>query len=180
MAATTNMIRQADPAIDALVRGEHGDPFAVLGAHRFGESGVTLRSFQPQATQVWVLDRESGRTIGEMSRVHVDGLFQIDLPHRRPFAYRLRIQEGPATHELDDPYSFPTILGDLDVHLIAEGRHLRIYEKLGAHPMTLDGIEGVGFLVWAPSASRASVVGDFNCWVGRRHPLRMRVECGVW
>jgi 1,4-alpha-glucan branching enzyme len=164
-------------AIDALVRGEHGDPFSVLGMHENGR-GVVLRAFLPQAERAWVLESD-GRSAGEMSRAHSEGLFEIRLP-REPFAYRLRLQSGPNTWEQDDAYRFPPILGELDAYLIGEGSHLEIYKKLGAHPMRLDGVDGVAFLVWAPNASRASVVGNFNGWDGRRHVMRKRLECGVF
>ncbi len=110
------------------------------------------------------------------------GCSSATLPDRTaPFPYRLRLEVGGGnTVEIDDPYRFPPILGELDVYLIAEGNHLRLYEKLGAHPMELDGVAGVAFLVWAPNAKRVSVVGYFNGWDGRRHPMRKRVECGVW
>jgi len=168
-------------AIDALAHGNHGDPFAVLGPHADG-GGIVLRTFQPQAERAWVLEANGGRSLGEMSRAHPSGVFELRLPGRDlSFPYRLRVEEaGGHRAELDDPYRFPPILGDMDVYLIAEGTHTRLYEKLGAHPMVLDGVAGTAFLVWAPSASRVSVVGNFNGWDGRRHPMRKRVECGVW
>ena len=113
--------------------------------------------------------------------VHADGLFVLPLPDRTArFGYRLRLEAGAGTVEVDDPYRFPPILGELDVYLLAEGSHLSLYEKLGAHPMTLEGVQGTAFLVWAPNAKRVSVVGAFNGWDGRRHPMRKRIECGVW
>ena len=168
-------------AIDALAHGNHGDPFAVLGPHADG-GGILLRTFQPQAERAWVLEADGGRSLGEMSRAHPSGVFELRLPGRDlSFPYRLRVEEGGGHRtEVDDPYRFPAILGDVDVYLIAEGTHTRLYEKLGAHPMVLDGVAGTAFLVWAPSASRVSVVGNFNGWDGRRHPMRKRVECGVW
>ena len=81
--------------------------------------------------------------------------------------------------EADDPYRFPPVLGELDVYLMAEGSHRRIFERLGAHPTAVDGVDGVAFAVWAPNARRVSVVGDFNQWDGRRHPMRKRIEAGV-
>ena len=169
-------------AIDALTRGDHGDPFGVLGAHADNAGGLVVRTFQPHAARVWLIDAGSGRSLGEMSRVHADGLFVCHLSDRTaPLAYRLRLEVGGgSTVEIDDPYRFPPILGELDAYLIAEGNHLRLYERLGAHPMELDGVAGVAFLVWAPNAKRVSVVGSFNSWDGRRHPMRKRVECGVW
>jgi 1,4-alpha-glucan branching enzyme len=98
----------------------------------------------------------------------------------KPQVYRLRLEVGEQTVEIDDPYRFDAILGELDVYLIAEGNHLRLYDKLGAHPIEMAGVAGVGFLVWAPNATRVSVVGEFNAWDGRRHPMRKRIECGAW
>jgi 1,4-alpha-glucan branching enzyme len=172
-----------DPAaIEALVRGDHDDPFGVLGPHPDGAGGLVVRTLQPHAGRVWLIDAESGRSAGEMSRVHADGLFVAQVPeHAAPFPYRLRLEVGGgATVETDDPYRFPPILGEMDAYLIAEGNHLRLYDKLGAHPMELEGVAGIAFLVWAPNASRVSVVGSFNSWDGRRHAMRKRVECGVW
>jgi 1,4-alpha-glucan branching enzyme len=171
-----------DPAAaEALVRGDHGDPFAVLGMHELADGGLVVRSFQPQAARVWLIDAVTGRTAGEFSRVQADGLFALPLPDGRSrFAYRLRLEAGAAAVEIEDPYRFPPILGELDVYLMAEGSHLSLYEKLGAQPMTHDGVAGTAFLVWAPNARRVSVVGNFNGWDGRRHPMRKRVECGVW
>jgi 1,4-alpha-glucan branching enzyme len=169
-------------AIDALTRGDHGDPFSVLGPHADGAGGVVVHTFQPHAARVWLIDAGSGRSVGEMSRAHADGLFVGQVSDRTaPFTYRLRLEVGGGnTVEIDDPYRFPPILGEMDVYLIAEGNHLRLYERLGAHPTELEGVAGVAFLVWAPNAKRVSVVGSFNSWDGRRHAMRKRVECGVW
>jgi 1,4-alpha-glucan branching enzyme len=182
MATTSSRQQLVDPAAaEALVRGDHGDPFALLGVHDLPDGRLVVRSFQPQAARVWLIDAASGRAAGEFSRVHADGLFALPLPDRAaPARYRLRLEIGPDTVEIDDPYRFPPILGELDVYLMAEGNHLSLYQKLGAHPMTLDGVAGTAFLVWAPNARRVSVVGNFNGWDGRRHPMRKRVECGVW
>ena len=95
-----------------------------------------------------------------------------------PFAYRLRFSASDATWEAEDPYRFPPLLGDVDVYLMAEGSHRRIFERLGAHPTSVEGVDGVAFAVWAPNARRVSVVGDFNHWDGRRHPMRKRIEAG--
>jgi 1,4-alpha-glucan branching enzyme len=165
--------------VEALVRGDHGDPFGILGPHEAEGGGLVVRTFQPQAARAWLIDASSGRAAGELSRQHADGLFVGTLPNGN--AYRLRLEVGAGnTVEIEDPYRFPPLLGEMDAYLIAEGNHLRLYEKLGAHPMELEGVAGVAFLVWAPNARRVSVVGDFNGWDGRRHPMRKRVECGVW
>jgi hypothetical protein len=102
------------------------------------------------------------------------------LGRSKPFKYRLRIIWPGGAQETEDPYSFPTIIGDLDAWLLAEGSHLRPFERLGAHLREIDGVKGVTFAVWAPDAQRVSVIGDFNTWDGRRHPMRLRRECGVW
>ncbi len=179
MAPTKTASKAETLAIDALARGDHGDPFALLGPHRDADR-LVVRTFQPQASRVWVLD-QTGSTLAELSREHPNGLFAGDIGKRKtPLDYRLRLEIGSDTVEIDDPYRFGEILGELDVHLIGEGNHLQIYEKLGAHPMTMAGVAGIGFLVWAPNATRVSVVGDFNGWDGRRHPMRKRIECGTW
>ncbi|OAN53123.1 1,4-alpha-glucan branching enzyme [Paramagnetospirillum marisnigri] len=165
----------ARDAADAIARGRHGDPFAVLGPHDLG-TDVIIRSLQPQARRVSVLTK-AGET--EMERVHPDGLFAVRLP--RPASYRLAVEEQDGrVFEIDDPYRFPPLLGDLDIHLLVEGTHLRTFEKLGAHLREADGIAGVHFAVWAPNADRVSVVGDFNGWDGRRHAMRRRHDAGVW
>jgi 1,4-alpha-glucan branching enzyme len=171
--------RPEQAEIDAIAAARHGDPFAVLGPHTCGD-GVSIRVMMPAAERVDVLD-ESGRTHAALEKLHDDGFFaglvegaSVETP------YRLRFTNGEAQWEEEDAYRFPLFLGELDVHLLAEGTHRRLYEKLGAHPVTLAGAEGVVFAVWAPNARRVSVVGDFNGWDGRRHPMRMRHEAGVW
>ena len=110
-----------------------------------------------------------------------DGFFEqvLALPAQTP--YRLRVQWGDGKEDLlEDPYRFGPVLGEMDVWLLGEGSHLRPYEILGANPRLMQGVAGTSFAVWAPNASRVSVVGDFNYWDGRRHPMRLRRECGVW
>src|SRR5690606_10225788 len=143
-----------------------------------GPEGLFVRTIQPQAARVWVVSPEGAAT--ELPREHPDGVFAGRVPGQQPFAYRLRLEAGGNEREIEDPYRFPFLLGQLDVHLLSEGNHLRLYEVLGAHPTELEGVAGVGFAVWAPNAKRVSVVGGFNDWDGRRHPMRRRVECGVW
>jgi len=173
MPNTANLVTPADA--DAIAAGRHGDPFAVLGPHR-AKGGIIVRTFQPQARRVALLSA-AGEV--EMELVHGDGLFAARLP--RSESYRLRIEQPDgAIHEIDDPYGFAPLLGDLDIHLLAEGTHLRTFEILGAHLRAVDGVNGVHFAVWAPNADRASVVGDFNGWDGRRHVMRRRHEAGLW
>ncbi len=170
--------------IIALFRAEHGDPYAVLGMHVDADGFVWVRSLQPGALSVGVVDAKSGRQLAKLEPREVegvDGYFEGVVPRRRnTFPYRLRIEWEGGIQEVDDPYRFATVLGDLDVWLLAEGSHLRPFERLGAHPCAIDGVDGTVFAVWAPDAQRVSVVGDFNTWDGRRHPMRLRRECGVW
>ncbi len=170
----------ANGAIDAIVRAEHGNPFAVLGMHRDG-AGLVVRAFLPQASRVVAIEAAGGTPVAELERVDPAGFFEGAVAGRtEPFAYRLRLTVGDTTSDIDDPYRFGNVLGDLDVYLIGEGRHRRLYEKFGAHPMSMDGVAGIAFAVWAPNARRVSVVGDFNDWDGRRHPMRFRIGAGVW
>ncbi len=171
----------------SLCRGEHGDPFAVLGLHADTKGRIWLRSLQPGAKSVSVIDPESGDVLVELTQRKIEalgdssGFFEASILGRNKFFdYRLRIVWPGGVQEVDDPYRFSTVLGELDVWLLAEGSHLRPFERLGAHLREIDGVQGTSFAVWAPDAQRVSVVGDFNTWDGRRHPMRLRRECGVW
>jgi 1,4-alpha-glucan branching enzyme len=171
--------------ITAIVRGEHRDPFAVLGPHvlqRARQTGVAVRAFLPHADKVVVVPGEANLPASPMTRVHPAGLFEAVFPDRvEAFAYQLDVQDaGGASHRWDDAYRFPSTLGDLDLHLLGEGTHYRPYEKLGAHLVTVDGVVGVRFAVWAPNARRVSVVGDWNAWDGRVHPMRLHPANGLW
>jgi 1,4-alpha-glucan branching enzyme len=155
------------------------DPFAYLGMHQDGK-GTVIRASLPRATRAFACTRD-GTALGELTRIDDDGIFELQLPGRRtPFDYALEI-EGPAGRtRIEDPYRFGPVLGEVDAYLIAEGNHHKLWEVLGAHRRTIDGVDGTAFAVWAPNALRVSVVGDFNEWDGRCHPMRKRVECGVW
>ena len=175
--------RPDDGAIDAILAGHHGDPFAILGMHGGSGNGgpLSVRVFWPGAEVAEVIDAGTGEAVASLERLRPDGFFAGPIPRRRkPFAYRLRLASGRDRWEVEDPYRFPPVLGDLDMHLMREGTHRRLFERLGAHPTVVDGVAGVAFAVWAPNAARVSVVGDFNDWDGRRHPMRKRIEAGVW
>src|SRR3546814_916741 len=116
----------------------------------------------------------------ELPRIREQGFFAGPAGRARRFPYRLRVERWGRTEDIEDPYRFPPVLGELDAYLIAEGNHLELHDRLGAHAMTLEGVEGMYFAVWAPSAERVSVVGAFNGWDGRVNPMRLRSECGVW
>jgi 1,4-alpha-glucan branching enzyme len=163
------------PEAYAVIEGRHSDPFHYLGPHVENGSSV-VRVFLPDAEGVSVID-EQGRE-SDLQRIHDAGLFEGRLRNGSRH-YRLRARYGERQVEIEDPYRFPPILSDFDLYLLGEGTHMQLYEKLGAHPMVLDGVEGVAFTVFAPSAKRVSVVGDFNFWDGRRHAMRVRGN-GFW
>ncbi|MES2990820.1 MAG: 1,4-alpha-glucan branching protein GlgB [Pseudomonadota bacterium] len=170
-----------DSEIDAFRHATHNDPFAALGVHADGAGRFWLRAMLPGAAQVAVLDASNGELIGTLARRHADGLFEGQLTSTERPNYRLQVRwdDGRSTI-VDDPYRFPPVLGELDVWLLGEGSHLRPFEVLGAAQRVMLGVAGTSFAVWAPNASQVSVVGDFNHWDARCHPMRLRRECGVW
>lgn len=167
--------------IAAIAGGYHGAPFDVLGPHPV-EGGVVARAFLPQADQVSLVEKVGAQERFPMQRINDEGFFEVLLPERQlPLAYALQLtypDGSTALHE--DPYRFPALLTDYDEYLFGEGTHLHIYQKLGAHLTEVDGCDGVRFAVWAPNAQRISVVGDFNQWDGRRHPMRLHQNTGIW
>ncbi|MGI9420239.1 MAG: 1,4-alpha-glucan branching protein GlgB [Geminicoccaceae bacterium] len=172
--------------IDAIVAGDHPDPFAILGSRTAtggsrATTGVTIRAFLPGAEAVTVIESDCGEPLAEMKRIHDDGLFEGIVKGQAPsLGYRLRATRGRDVWEVDDPYRFGPIIGDVDNYLLGEGSHKRLWERLGAHLIEHEGVAGVHFAVWAPNAKRVSVVGDFNGWEGRRHPMRLHPGTGVW
>jgi 1,4-alpha-glucan branching enzyme len=159
----------------AVIEGRHSDPFHYLGPHVEGDVPV-VRVFLPNAETVAVVDEQGDEC--DLDRIHETGLFAGQLAHRSS-RYRLRAGFGDGRVEMEDPYRFPPVLSDFDLYLLGEGTHLHLYDKLGAHPLVLDGVSGVAFAVFAPDAKRVSVVGDFNFWDGRRHAMRVRGN-GFW
>ncbi|TIQ21329.1 MAG: 1,4-alpha-glucan branching protein GlgB [Mesorhizobium sp.] len=164
--------------VAAIVAGTHGDPFAVLGVHEV-DKGFVARCFVPHAEFVTAYTL-TGKIAGELSRRDEGGFFEgsLSLRKRQPLRYHARNAGGDWW--LTDPYSFGPVLGPLDDYYIAEGSHLRLFDKLGAHLIDHEGASGVHFAVWAPNARRVSVVGDFNEWDGRRHTMRVRRDTGIW
>jgi 1,4-alpha-glucan branching enzyme len=156
----------------AIVEGRHSDPFHYLGWHQDGEAAV-VRVFMPDASDVVALT-DAGES--RLERVGHSAFFIGPVANPR---YRLRVRFGDNDVEMEDPYRFPPVLSDFDLYLLGEGNQLRLYDKLGAHPLTHDGVAGVAFAVLAPNAQRVSVVGDFNYWDGRRHAMRVRGN-GYW
>ena len=172
--------------VGQLVDGRYENPFELLGPHEVEVSGrkaLAVRAYLPHTEQAWVLDGAHEVT-RPMRRIHPAGLFEAICPPQedqgRP-QYKLRIAEnGGAKKDMHDPYAFPHLLTDYDLHLMGEGTHWQCYEKLGAQLRSIDGVEGVNFAVWAPNASSVSIVGDFNAWDGRRHPMRKHIPGGYW
>ena len=164
-------------ALLEVAEGRSRDPFAVLGRHST-PSGDIVRVMLPGAFAVTVVARDERARQSALSPLRQTGLFVG--PAVGPGSYLLCIDWGGPIQETEDPYSFGPLLGELDVYLLAEGKHHDLAACLGAHAMVVDGVPGVRFAVWAPNARRVSVVGDFNTWDGRRHPMRLRHEAGVW
>jgi 1,4-alpha-glucan branching enzyme len=179
LAETTASVEE----IAQILRAEHGDPFHILGIHPVelhGKPAVAIRAFLPRTHNAWVVRGPGADDVVPMQRIHAEGFFEAIFPNEQAlFPYRLRTDYA-GQHEFEDPYRFPPILSDFDLHLLAEGTHFKTYEKLGAHVTESAGVRGVSFAVWAPNAKRVSVVGNFNQWDGRQHPLRVRGGTGVW
>ena len=162
--------------LDLLVSGGHGDPHAVLGAHPH-EGGVTVRILRPLATSVEI---RHGDDVTALTHEH-EGVWVGELPGTDVPDYRVTVtyDGGPWTY--DDPYRYLPTLGEVDLHLINEGRHEKLWTVLGAHVRTFEsGVTGTSFAVWAPSARGVRIIGDFNSWDGRLHPMRQLGTSGVW
>jgi 1,4-alpha-glucan branching enzyme len=174
------MLDAADVA--ALVAARHADPFGVLGPHRDASGNWWLRAMLPGAAEVLAVDARDGSPIASLALRDDAGLFEARIDSRRErLDYRLRVrwQVGHTT-EHADPYAFGALLDTAELIALGEGRHPAPYAVLGAHRLTLGTIEGVRFALWAPNARRVSVIGDFDQWDGRRHPMRLRHDAGVW
>jgi 1,4-alpha-glucan branching enzyme len=165
--------------IERLVARDHHDPHSVLGIHP-ARGGAVVRAYRPGAERV-VAHPEQGDPV-RLRRLHPAGVFGGRIAGASTETrYQLEVwYPGSDTVILRDPYAFPPTLGELDLHLAAEGRHENLYERLGAHPIRIDGTDGVAFAVWAPNARAVAVVGDFDGWDGRIHPLRSLGSSGIW
>jgi 1,4-alpha-glucan branching enzyme len=165
--------------LERIVRREHPDPHNVLGAHP-GDGGALVRAYRPNAAAVTVIT--DGGERAALEQVHPGGVFEGVVPGASlPLRYEIEVDYGErGTYTLRDPYAFPPTLGDLDIHLAGEGRHERVYERLGAHVVEHEGVRGTAFAVWAPSARAVSVIGDFNSWDGRLHAMRSLGSSGIW
>jgi 1,4-alpha-glucan branching enzyme len=171
---TTASIGKSD--IARLVRGEHHQPHRVLGPHP-QDGQVVIRAWRPDATAVTAL---VGAERVKLDQVHPAGLFEGAVERSGVPAYQLEVSYKSGTYTLDDPYRFLPTVGELDLYLFGEGKHERLWDKLGAHERVVEGVAGTGFAVWAPNARAVRVVGDFNRWDGRLHPMRSLGPSGVW
>ncbi|MCF7842825.1 MAG: 1,4-alpha-glucan branching enzyme, partial [Lentisphaeria bacterium] len=173
-----------------IIESRHHDPFQVLGRHPYTKPGKSkgqrtqhwvVRVFIPDAVQVRVMRMK--KQIGELNQIHRSGFFEgIFTPQKLPDTkYQLAITYNDGNEEvISDPYTTLPVITEYDLYLWGQGNHYHVYEKLGSHPLTVDGQTGYYFAVWAPSAQRVSVVGAFNQWDGRRHPMRVMGSSGVW
>lgn len=155
--------------------------FAYLGRHRLAEGDEVVRVLIPGAVSVDIVNRRSGKLIMPSEKIDERGFFVAVLPDDAPdYALSIRYTEDSEPVIEEDPYHFSSALQDMDSWLLAECKHLRPYETLGAHFAELDGVKGVRFAVWAPNAQRVSVIGEFNNWDGRRHVMRSHCDNGIW
>jgi len=174
------------PDLNALLRGQEADPFKWLGPHLDRDrQRLVVRLFRPGAASVELLLRHPRELTLPMTRQHELGLFDVEIPGVDSLDggidYRFRVRsESGVDAVVDDPYRFGRVISDYDLHLFGEGTLREVYDRLGAHPMTLGGVDGVHFGIWAPNAQRVSIIGDFNEWDGRAHPMRRLVPSGVW
>jgi 1,4-alpha-glucan branching enzyme len=170
----------APEELDRLVGGSHHDPHGILGAHPGTGGATVVRTLRPEATAVTVV---AGSTRTPMTRVHDGGVFEAELAGE-PADYRLDIEYGTGRFTVDDPYRWLPTLGEIDLHLIGEGRHENLWDVLGAHVRSYDtpggAVTGTSFAVWAPNARGVRVVGDFDYWDGRSLPMRSLGSSGVW
>ena len=167
--------------VESLFLATHSDVFAYLGRHRLAEGDEVVRVLIPGAVSVDIVNRRSGELIVPSEKIDERGFFVAVLPDDAPdYALSIRYTKDTDPVIKEDPYHFSSALQDMDSWLLAEGKHLRPYETLGAHFAELDGVKGVRFAVWAPNAQRVSVIGEFNNWDGRRHVMRFHRDNGIW
>lgn len=175
------MIVEIHPdALKALANGRHGAPFQILGKHKIDDKHFVIRAMRPTAKSMAVIDTFTGERY-PMEKLAAEGIFEVKISATADFNYHYEvIQFDDHTYTYIDPYIFPPRISDYDRYLFGEGRLLYAYQTLGAHVEENDGVKGVRFAVWAPNAERVSVVGDFNRWDERMHPMQMHTGSGIW
>jgi 1,4-alpha-glucan branching enzyme len=167
--------------INDILRSDLRDPFKVLGMH-WEKKGISIRAFLPEAQSVIVRSLESPKISAKMNKVHPEGIYEIGFPNRKKFfkyEFICTLHDG-SNKQIIDPYCFLPVMSEYSRYLFNEGTHQRVYDDLGAHVKVIDDIKGCVFAVWAPNAKRVSLVGNFNNWDGRRHPMRLLGSSGVW
>jgi len=165
-----------DTLIESLLQSRLFDPFALLGLHHEDEEWV-IRVYEPYASQVDLLEKSS---VESLKLIHPSGLFEWRGKAEPSRPYRLRMHYGNVTHEIFDPYQFSSHISQQDLYLFSEGKLHQGYRLMGSHAIEMNSVKGVRFTVWAPNAERVSVVGEFNNWDGRIHPMRSHGSSGVW
>ncbi|MEO9038756.1 MAG: 1,4-alpha-glucan branching protein GlgB [Gallionella sp.] len=165
-----------DTLIESLLQTRLYDPFGLLGLHQEGSESV-IRTYEPHATKVELITGSGSETL---KRIHPSGLFEWRGKTKPALPYRLRVYYGSVTHEIFDPYQFTSDISQQDLYLFSEGNLHQAYRMLGSHAVEINGVKGIRFAVWAPNAERVSVVGEFNLWDGRAHPMRSLGSSGVW
>ena len=170
--------------IERIINFEEHNPATILGPHivsMAGKNVLSIRAFLPRAFKAWVHQPDQNKNV-EMVKVHSAGFFEARLPDSNmAVPYRVGFTDNSGfIEEREDPYSYVPTLSDYDLHLIGEGTHVKSYQKLGAHLINRDGIEGVQFAVWAPNARSVCVVGNFNHWKLGAHPMIVRDTSGIW
>ena len=166
--------------VEELINGCSKNPHAVLGMH-FENDQTIIRCFNPNSASVVVKEVHTSKTF-DMEIIDERGLFECRIPgNTEPFLYELvHTTKDNHKYSVIDPYAFLPTVSDYDTWLFNQGNNHRIYEKLGSHLTEVNGVKGASFAVWAPMAQRVSVVGTFNQWDGRIHPMRLLGSSGVW
>ena len=168
---------QENTVMNEILEGSCRNPHEFLGMHQVS-GGVVVRIYDPEAESASVI---VGNKRYPMTKENEQGIFTCLFARRKNlFAYEVEKKYADSTFTSADPYCFLPTLGEMDIYLFNQGEHQRVYDVMGAHVRNLGGVGGVSFAVWAPNAQRVSVVGDFNCWDGRRHPMRMLGLSGIW
>lgn len=179
--------RVSEQDIRRIVNCEHHHPASILGPHAIaysnhGTSNIAIRAYNPAAKTLYVLPSDKSAKPVEMAKRHADGFYEAEIKTRhKNFRYQFRaIGHNDAVEEYHDPYRFPSLLSEEEKQLFLQGQFYHMYRRFGAHVIEIDGVAGVNFVVWAPNATRVSVIGNFNSWDGRYHPMNVHAYTGIW